>query len=111
MQARTLLDAVRRTQRNGLQLVAFFAAMDHAGLRPEEVVNLRKHWLSLLAEGWAMLHLERATPEVGKSWTDSGEQYDERELKHRPEGEVRSVPTSPELTAILHEHLARSVSR
>ena len=80
--------------------------MYHAALRPEEAVNSRKSALSLPAGGWGMLHIESSSPHAGRSWTDSGLQFDERQLKHRARGEVRSVPTSPELTRLLHEHLA-----
>ena len=40
-QARALLDAVRAQQPSGNRLVAFFAIMYYAGLRPEEAINLR----------------------------------------------------------------------
>ncbi len=39
-QARALLDAVRAQQPSGPRLVAFFAVMYYAGLRPEEATNL-----------------------------------------------------------------------
>ena len=40
-QARALLAAVRAQQPSGPMLVAFFAVMYYAGLRPEEAINLR----------------------------------------------------------------------
>lgn len=115
IQARTLLLAVRQIQ---AELVAFFAVMYFAGLRPEEAVNLRKENLSLPAEvwnevkqrwelpedAWGDIHLERAAPEIGYEWTDSGER-EERSLKHRDDGVSRTIPCCPELTAHLHEHL------
>jgi integrase len=51
--------------------------------------------------------LERAAPDTGKAWTDSGAQRDERQLKHRAVGETRRVPSPPELTALLHDHVKR----
>ena len=39
-QARALLEAVRAQQPSGPRLVAFFAVMYYAGLRPEEAINL-----------------------------------------------------------------------
>ena len=39
-QARALLDAVRAQQPSGPRLVAFFAVMYYAGLRPEGAINL-----------------------------------------------------------------------
>lgn len=107
VQARTLLLAVNDIQRSGPSLVAFFALMYFAALRPEEVVNLRKHNLSIPEKGWGELHLESAAPEVSGRWTDSGQAREERALKHRAEGVGRVVPCSPELTAYLHAHLTR----
>lgn len=101
-QARTLLLAVRAISH---RLVAFFALMYFAGLRPEEAVNVRKANLSLPEAGWGEIRLERAVPEVGAEWTDSGERHEETSLKHREDHESRPVPCCPELTAILHEHL------
>ena len=40
-QARALLDAVRDQQPSGPMLVAFFAVMYYAGLRPQEAISLR----------------------------------------------------------------------
>lgn len=50
---RRRLDAVATVLPNGPGLVAFFAAMYYAALRPGEVVTLRKSNLALPAEGWA----------------------------------------------------------
>lgn len=69
VQARTLLAAVRETKRSGPRLVAFFALMYFAALRPEEAANLRKHNLALLADGWGELYLDEATPYAGSGWT------------------------------------------
>jgi integrase len=102
VQVRTLLLAVRAISH---RLVAFFALMYFAGLRPEEAVNVRKANLSLPKDGWGEIRLERAVPEVGAEWTDSGERHEETSLKHREDHESRPVPCCPELTAILHEHL------
>lgn len=105
VQARTLLNAVRLQARSGPRLVAFFGCLYFAALRPEEAVSLTKSNLSLPAEGWGELHLERAEPYAGKEWTDSGNNRDSRQLKQRAQGEVRTVPCPPELTALLHEHI------
>ncbi|WP_435060640.1 tyrosine-type recombinase/integrase [Amycolatopsis thermoflava] len=103
VQGRTLLRAVReQTPR----LYAFFAVMYFAALRPEEAVNLRKRNLLLPEEGWGELHLEKAVPEIGATWTDSGRRGEERGLKHRLVNEGRTVPCSDELTEILHWHLS-----
>lgn len=107
VQVRTLLDAVREQGRSGPRLVAFFGCLYYAAMRPEEAVALRKANLSLPAEGWGEIHLEAAEPHAGKDWTDSGRNRDRRQLKQRERGETRTVPCPPELTAMLHEHIAR----
>jgi integrase len=105
MQARVLLDAVGTIGQQGSPLVAFFALMCYAALRPEEVTSLKKQNLSLPAKGWGDLHLEAARPEIGKEWTDSGRASEEGPLKHREAATVRTVPCPPVLTELLHQHL------
>lgn len=105
IQARTLLAAVRETQRSGPRLVAFFGLMYFAALRPEEAAELRKHNLSLPEVGWGELHLDQAAPHAGSGWTDDGRQRELRQLKNRARGEGRTVPCAPELTVLLHAHI------
>jgi integrase len=78
LQARALLEAVRAQQPSGPRLVAFFAVMYYAGLRPEEAINLRaadvvlppqarsdecEQWQDRPDdEDWGELHLRHATP-------------------------------------------------
>lgn len=50
-QARTLLNYVKEMRHSGPHLVAFFALMYHAGLRPEEAAGLKKTNLSLPEKG------------------------------------------------------------
>lgn len=42
----------------------------------------------------------------GREWTDDGSEREMRQLKHRAEGDSRVVPTHPELTRLLRDHLA-----
>ena len=107
MQARMLIDAVDHIGKPGPPLKAFFATMYYAGLRPEEVANLNKSDLAIPEKGWGDLNLSGARPEIGGEWTDSGEASAEGPLKHRNENVSRTVPCSPVLTEILHNHLAR----
>jgi integrase len=107
LQARTLLAAVKSQGRSGPRLVAFFGVMYFAALRPEEAVNLRKIDLRLPQSGWGEIHLAQSTPYAGRTWTDSGKPYDERQLKHRAAGESRVVPCPPKLVALLRDHLKR----
>ncbi|WP_371781725.1 tyrosine-type recombinase/integrase [Streptosporangium subroseum] len=106
-QARALLAAIEKRRPSGPLLMPFFATLYFAGLRPEEAVNLREKDMTLpdAPDTWGEFYLTTATPDAGREWTDSGEQRDERSLKHRPEGESRTVPCAPELVAILRAHL------
>jgi integrase len=113
-QARALLEAVRAQQPSGARLVAFFAVMYFAGLRPEEAINLGADDVVLPSEArqdaqddgdWGELHLRGATPDAGSDWTDDGSQRERRQLKHRAKGDSRIVPVHPELTRILRRHL------
>ncbi len=122
-QARAPLDAVRAQQPSGPRLVAVFAVMYYAGLRPEEAINLsadniilpprkwdaeRQLWQDPPEDGdWGELHLRTATPDAGSEWTDDGSPRERRQLKHRAEGDTRIVPTHPELTQLLRDHLAK----
>jgi integrase len=108
--ARTLLDAVCAQQPSGPRLVAFFAVMYYAGLRPEEAINLREDNVIMphLAhedprgdEDWDELHIRSATPDAGSEWTDDGSGRERRQLKHRAEGDSRIITVHPELTTLL----------
>jgi integrase len=106
MQARELLDAVRQVGRTrGPRMVAMFACMYYAALRPEEASDLRRQNCDLPADGWGLITLERARPQANKRWTDSGETHDERGLKHRAKDDTREIPIPPALVAILREHI------
>ena len=106
-QARELLTAVTYVGRlwRGRHLRAFFACMYFAALRPAEVKALRKDGCCLPGSGWGKLTLSRSRPQSNKRWTDSGEAFDDRGLKHRAESDTRSVPIPPELVTILREHI------
>jgi integrase len=101
-QARALLAAVRRLSP---ALVAFFAVRYYAALRPSEAVDLRKEALSSPEKGWGELYLSTSAPSASRSWSRSGTRREPRQLKHRGADEVRIVPSPPELTAILRDHL------
>jgi integrase len=106
-QARKLLNEVRRLSATGERLTAFFGLIYYAALRPEEAAGLTKGNLSIPEHGWGELHLERAVPEVSGAWTDSGAANEGGSLKHRADGEGRTVPCCPELTELLHDHLSQ----
>ena len=106
-QARELLTAVTYVGRpwRGRHLRAFFACMYFAALRPGEVKALRKDGCYLPAIGWGRLTLSRSRPQSNKRWTDSGEAFDDRGLKHRADDDTRAVPIPPELVTVLREHI------
>jgi integrase len=105
-QTAALLGWVGAQPRGGGRLRPFFAAIRYAGLRPEEAVALRVHDVTLPESGWGEILAHRATPEVGRRWTDTGEVRDVRHLKGRDASETRPVPCHPRLAAILREHIA-----
>lgn len=108
-QARELLTAVSYVgswkRARGRRLVAFFATLYYAGLRPAEATGLRHDDCQLPDEGWGTLHLQKTRPVSGKQWTDNGTLHDERGLKQRQNGDVRPVPVPPSLVAILKAHI------
>ena len=111
-QARELLTAVtyvgqqrRGPHARGQRLMALYACMYFAALRPGEAVGLRRQDCYLPAAGWGRLTLEKSRPEVNRRWTDTGSAHGERGLKHRAAEETRRVPIPPELVAILRTHI------
>jgi integrase len=105
-QARELLTAVTYVGRTrGRMLAAMFACMYYAGLRPAEAAGLRARDCVLPEKGWGLITVAKTRPQSNKRFTDSGETYDERGLKHRADDEDRPVPIPPELNAILRRHI------
>jgi integrase len=111
-QARELLTAVtyvgqqrRGPHARGQRLMALYACMYFAALRPGEAVALRRQDCALPETGWGLLTLEKSRPEVNRRWTDTASAHEERGLKHRSTKETRPVPIPPELVAILREHI------
>ncbi|WP_405869358.1 tyrosine-type recombinase/integrase [Streptomyces sp. NBC_00005] len=108
IQARQLLTAVSYVgswdRCRGRRLVAFYAVLYYAGLRPAEAVGLRWSDCHLPETGWGTLTLRETRPVSGKQWTDSGERHDRRGLKAREATKDRPVPIPPVLIAILETH-------
>ncbi|WP_442819112.1 tyrosine-type recombinase/integrase [Streptomyces sp. NBC_01235] len=109
VQARQLLAAVSYVgswdRCRGRRLVAFYAVLYYAGLRPAEAVGLRWSDCHLPETGWGTLTLRETRPVSGKQWTDSGERHDRRGLKAREATTDRPVPIPAVLVAILQTHL------
>ena len=105
-QAQRLLAAIHSEGEWGKRLVAFFACMYYAALRPEEAIDLRRaNLVSLPDQGWGEMRLTHSQPRSGARWTDSGKSRERRELKHRAVGETRTVPLHPRLVQLLREHI------
>ena len=108
-QARELLTAVSYvgswSRGRGRRLVAFFAALYYAGIRPAEAVALREIDCHLPEEGWGKLVLAKSLPVTTKKWTDHGGRHDLRGLKQRDADAVRIVPIPPWLVCILRAHI------
>jgi integrase len=106
-QAASLLVAVTYvgTRGRGKRLMAFFACMYYAAMRPAEVTGLRSQDCWLPPAGWGRITLAKSRPEVNRKWTDSGDAHEERGLKHRANDDVRPVPIPPILVKILREHI------
>ncbi|BET47630.1 tyrosine-type recombinase/integrase [Kitasatospora aureofaciens] len=108
-QAAQLLAAVSYigtwSRKKGRRLVAFYAVMYFAALRPSEAVGLKKEDCYLPESGWGALTLRDTHPVSGKKWTDSGKRHDKRGLKSREPKEDRPVPIPPPLVRVLREHI------
>jgi integrase len=114
------LDAVRAQEPSGGRLVALFGSMYYSALRPEEVICIREIDVELPPHGdsedeaWGTFHLHTVEPEVSSIWGDGRAPEDEgastmreerQRLKHRAEGEIRSVPIPPHLVDLLRRHI------
>jgi integrase len=107
-QARRFFAAVEADSERGRRMKAFFACMYYAGLRPEEAVDLRRNHLISLPENpgeWGEMRLTNSEPQSGSRWTNNGKPRERRALKHRADGDTRSVPIHPDLVAMLRAHL------
>lgn len=108
MQIRTIFAAVAEQGRIGPRMVAYYACLYFAALRPEEAAGIivpRNLILPDSDDEWCTFILETAEPHAGKHWTDSGSNRDRRQLKQRAIGETREVAGPPELTALIRQHI------
>ncbi|MEV4411414.1 integrase [Catellatospora sp. NPDC049609] len=107
-QAERLLEAVARQGDIGQRLVAFYACMYYAALRPAEAIGLtRANLADLPKSGWGELLLARSTPRSGTAWSNNGRGREERGLKHRAADDTRPVPAHPRLVTHLNNHVER----
>jgi len=89
------------------RLLAFFACLYFAALRPAEALHVRIDDCELPEAGWGMLRLSGPTQHVGQGWgKDSEAVREDRELKHRAKTAVRPVPAPPMLVRALRWRIA-----
>lgn len=111
-----MLDACNQIgPRQGPRMVAFYACMFYAMMRPSEVSALTLQGCHLPESGWGRLVFADATPDVGRAYTDDGEVHENRGLKGRNRGRpdntrqarraTRKVPIPPVLVWILRQHI------
>jgi integrase len=116
------------------KFVAFFGCLYYAGTRPSEAANLRLADCQLpghcpdchtqfdnlleaaptaacahdtFEPGWGRIILSETSPYAGTRFTDDGQAYQRRGLKHRPSTHTRPVPTPPRLVGLLTDHIQR----
>jgi integrase len=104
-QVAILIEAVGALGRRGGRLAAFFATLYYAGMRPSEAADVREGDCSLPETGWGHITLAETSPRSGAHWTDDGKPRQRRGLKHRGQGETRTVPIPPRLVRILRDHV------
>ena len=100
-----LVDHVATRRGRGRRYAALFACVGLAGMRPSEAVSLRGDDLELPHTGWGLARLRGATTEPGAQYTDSGERWENKGLKHRASGATREVPLPSALVIRLRRHL------
>jgi integrase len=100
-----LLDHVVDRGGRAERYAALFACVGLAGMRPSEAISLRGDDLELPESGWGRARLSGATTEPGAQFTDTGERWEAKGLKHRATGSKRDVPLPPPLVEHLRRHL------
>jgi integrase len=101
------LQLLTEVSRGAPRLVAFFACIYYAALRPAEVIHLRVEECDLPASGWGNLRLTGSTQHPAIDWGDDPSAVlEDRELKHRAKTATRLVPAPPPLVRALRWHLA-----
>jgi len=94
----------------GDRVIAYTLLMGWSGLRPGEAAAARISNLQLSTadgvHGWLTIDRSRRR-EVNARWFEAGEDPDEGPLKSRAAGDARRVPLTPELVAVLRDHIGR----
>ena len=102
-ECRRIQDKLSATGDTGKTAANFAAIMWMAGLRPSEVVGLRREHIILKTVGTSQIEVRQAAVVVGKKWGSSGNAFVVKELKSRRIRSYRTVPIPTDLTKILQE--------
>jgi integrase len=103
---RKTVDALSQQGASGKRVGVFVSCIWLAGLRPSEVLGLKKSDIVFGADGKNEIRVERATVQVGKAWTPDAESQSVRQLKWRAAGHIRRVPIPNELAKLLETYTA-----
>lgn len=109
LQARELLAAVTYARPRGQNRswLPFFGTIYYGGLRPGEVRFLSDVHCKLPTKGWGELVLPNSLGRSAARYSDDGQTYQVRSLKHRAAEHRRIVPIPPALVRLLSEHIDR----
>jgi integrase len=103
---REVVETLSQQGKNGIRNSVFVSCIWLAGLRPSEVLGLKKSDIIFGENGKNEIRLSRAVVQVGKAWTLDGESQSLRQLKWRAAGHIRRVPIPNELAEVLETYTA-----
>jgi integrase len=100
-ECRSVTKKLKRKGEPGKRTAMFISIIWLAGLRPSEVLALKKKDVIKTAQGDYEIHVSKAAVQVGKSWTETNHAQSVKQPKARAEGHVRVVPVVDELKTLL----------
>jgi len=107
LQARELLASVTYVRPRGTNRSwrPFFSSLYYGGVRPSEARFLADTHCELPRKGWGAFVLPNSLGRSAARYSDDGQTYQVRSLKHRADEHTRTVPIPPVLVRILLDHL------
>jgi integrase len=106
-ECKSIVEALSLRGAIGNRLGIFVSCIWLGGLRPSEVLALKKSDLILRANGENEIRVSRGAVQVGKAWTPTGESQSIRPPKWRAVGHVRRVPIPNELAKKLEAYTSK----
>ncbi len=104
-QARDMVEASGTLGRRGRHLSTFYGCINWAATRPSEAKVLRLKDFVLPETGWGLIVAPGSSPGVGSRWTDDGQPFEERGLKHRARSATREIPIPPVFVRKVRAHV------